>query len=215
SALLVPNGTDLSSFTPDGPVWRDPWRGRLPYVLYAGNLGVVQGGIVFLEAAQRLWSRGVEVGLVVMGYGVDRPAFDEAAARHPDRLVVLDPQPPEVAAAAFRGALAGLASARPLPVAANMRLAKAVASVACGCPVLYAGPGEFTAVVERERLGTVVPYEVAAVAGALERLVYAGEPPERARLAAYARANLDHRATASDLLDRLSDVVDGQAAARG
>ena len=68
-------------------------------------MGVVHGAPVFLDAAERLWAEGAEFGLAFLGYGVDRAAIEARAARSGGRCAVIDPQPPAVAASAFRGAV--------------------------------------------------------------------------------------------------------------
>jgi hypothetical protein len=100
--VVAPYGTDVSAFSPVGETWPDPWAGELPYFLYAGNYGVVQGGTVFLDAARELWSRGIRFGLVYMGYGADAEAVAACAREFPDRMVTLPLQPAELAAAAYR-----------------------------------------------------------------------------------------------------------------
>lgn len=202
--LLVPNGADLTDFRPDGPLWSDPWGGALPYVVYAGNMGVVHGAPVFLDAAEALWAGGLDFGVVFLGYGVDRAAIEARAARAGGRCVVLDPQPPQVAASAFRGAVAGLASVRPLGVTADSRPAKAVASIACGCPVLYVGSGEFADTVGSAGLGLAVAYDVASATAALASMLNGEQGWDRAAIADYARSAFDHAQSMDSLLDQLA-----------
>lgn len=211
--LLVPNGADLSDFAPDGPQWADPWAGALPYVVYAGNMGVVHGAPVFLDAAEQLWAGGVEFGVAFLGYGVDRAEIQARAAHSGGRCVVLDPQPASVAASAFRGAVAGLASVRPIAVTNDSRPAKAVASIACGCPVLYAGSGEFADTVRTEQLGVAVPYDAPATADGLRSMLAAGRGGwDRGAIAAYALEHFDHGRAMNGLLDTLTTRLAARAA---
>ena len=209
--LLVPNGADLSDFSADGEQWADPWGGSLPYVVYAGNMGVVHGAPVFLDAAERLWTEGAEFGVAFLGYGVDRAAIQARAAGSDGRCVVIDGQPPAVAASAFRGAVAGLASVRPIAVTLDSRPAKAVASIACGCPVLYAGSGVFADTVQRERLGLAVPHDADATTVALRTMLTAAPGTwDRSAIAAYARTHFDH----GRAMDGLLDLITTRLAAR-
>ena len=218
---VEPYGTDLHVFTPQGDRWDDPWGGDLPYFLYAGNYGVVQGAPVFIEAAERLWADGLRFGVVFMGYGSDQPAVDAAAARNPEHFRAYDAQPPETAAAAFRGAVAALSSNIPRPVTAETRLAKALAAAACGCPQVYAGSGLFAQEMSAGDLGPAVPWDKDAVAEAMrEVLRRAEEDPEdqrrhREAIAAYAATEFDMSATAARIADEIERLAGVAGSPRG
>ena len=210
--ILEPYGTDLTVFQPEGALWADPWGGELPYFLYAGNYGVVHGATVFIEAAERLWSDGLRFGVVYMGYGADQPEVEAAAARHPEFFRTFTSQPPETAAAAYRGALAALSSARPLAVTAETRPAKSLAAAACGCPQVYSGAGSFAAEVSAGELGIAVPWDPAAAATAMQSLVEAAEDDpgaqqHRKAIAAYAAREYDVGATAHRLTDHIEELA--------
>jgi glycosyltransferase involved in cell wall biosynthesis len=212
--IIAPYGTDLSAFRSTGPTWSDPWGGDVPYFLYAGNFGVVHGATIFLEAAERLWRNGLHFGVVFMGYGSDLEAIAAFRDRQPHFFHLLPMQEPEVAASAFRGAVAALASTRPLNVTSQTRPAKALAALACGCPVVFAGEGAFAAEIAAFELGLSTPWNSGAVATAMESLLtqHNNHPAEYATLrhsaSAYAVTNFDISRSAADLVDRIADVLD-------
>ncbi|WP_268892567.1 glycosyltransferase [Nocardioides sp. AX2bis] len=169
--VVAPYGTDLETFRHDGEIWDDPWGGHLPYFLYAGNYGVIQGGHVFLDAARELWREGESFGLVFMGYGSDESRVQKLAIEMPDVFVSLPLVPASITAAAYRGALAGLASMRPVDVASETRPAKALASIASGCPIIFAGTGTFATEVSENRLGRAAEWNPDAVADVMRELL--------------------------------------------
>lgn len=209
NVLVSPYGTDLTTFRPDGQVWNDPWQNALPYFLYAGNYGVIQGGTIFLEAAALLWKEGHEFGVVFMGYGSDQPTVDEFQKAHPAMFVSLPMMPPHVAAAANRGAVGALASMRPVDVAGQTRPAKALASAACGCPVVFAGVGIFAQEVSEARIGLACDWDALDVSRAMLELLTmkVSEPGKyqalRSSAAEHARTHYDMHSVAGSLLNEI------------
>jgi glycosyltransferase involved in cell wall biosynthesis len=51
---------------------------------------------------------------------------------------------------------------------------KVIAALACGTPVVYAGPGPAASDLAEQGLGEAVPYDVRAVAAAMVRVLRAG-----------------------------------------
>jgi glycosyltransferase involved in cell wall biosynthesis len=209
TVVTAPYGTDLTTFNPDGDVWMDPWDGGIPYFLYAGNFGVVQGATVFLEAAERVWSTGRRFGVVYMGYGSDLDLISDVASRYPETFRLLPMQDPAVTASAFRGAVAALASMRPIDVTSQTRPAKALAALACGCPVVFAGAGAFAAEVAAGELGLATDWRPEPVAEAMSRLLDEAEQQptaheaRRRRAAMHAAENFDIARSAARLADRI------------
>jgi UDP-N-acetylmuramyl pentapeptide phosphotransferase/UDP-N-acetylglucosamine-1-phosphate transferase/glycosyltransferase involved in cell wall biosynthesis len=154
SIVLVPNGVDTAVFTADGETWHPNSPPSRPFFLYAGNAGVVHGAQVFAAGAESLWNEGHEFDLVYMGYGVGT-SIDEYRVRWPDRLHILPRQAPEVVASAYRGAIGALSSLRPLPSYRDARPIKSLAGLACGCPAVYAGDGDFAELLGVHGLGYV------------------------------------------------------------
>jgi glycosyltransferase involved in cell wall biosynthesis len=218
--ITAPYGTDLSVFRFAGPGWSDPWKGDVPYFLYAGNFGVVHGATIFLDAAERMWRNGLRFGLVFMGYGSDLDVIAAFRDRQPNYFHLLPMQEPEVAASAFRGAVAALVSTRPLNVTSQTRPAKALAALACGCPVVFAGDGAFAAEVGSAELGLSAPWSSEPVAAAMESMLTHSKdhPAEyaalRHKIAAYAGTNFDISRSAADLVDRITGALEAHREAR-
>ncbi|MBF0673463.1 MAG: glycosyltransferase [Salinibacterium sp.] len=202
--LLAPNGADLSIYTREGEQWSSAAVPR-PYFLYAGNAGVLQGAEVFVDAAELLWSEGRDFGLVFMGSGADMAHIRERVAPHKGRLVVLEPQPVAVVAAALRGAAASLVSLRPYPSSVHARPTKAMVALSAGCPIVYAGEGSFAAELAAADVGFVSDWSTDGVrksmAAALELDEGPGDQRDRHREAAamYARATFDQMAQARNI----------------
>jgi glycosyltransferase involved in cell wall biosynthesis len=212
AVVLAENGTDVETFSPVGDAWTDPWAGTMPYFLYAGNYGVVHGAPVFAIAAENLWQQGHVFGLVFMGYGSDGAALADVRDRWPELLHLVEPASPETAAAAFRGARGGLCSVSTLQVTQDARPAKALASLAAGCPLVFAGAGDFADEVRANNLGLVAPWDPDAVADLLVAALDQDRSMTRSRsLADYARVHFDRRSAGTrvvDLLEKLRESGD-------
>ncbi len=77
---------------------------------------------------------------------------------------------PQVAAAWHRNAAAALVSVKPGIGYDFAYPTKVLAALACGAPVVFAGPGPAAAdIAARPELGEAVPYDVAQVAAAMVR----------------------------------------------
>lgn len=208
---VVENGADISTYSPDGPSWQAP--GPRPFFLYAGNAGAVHGATVFSEAANILWRAGLDFDLVFMGYGTD---FDDVAhlADRPERVHRVEPQPVDVVASAYRGAAGALSSLRPNPKYADARPIKTLTGLACGCPAVYSGEGDFAAVIQREGLGFATQWDVEATADSMRKALELSERPEeatalRAHCAEYAREHFDDRKAASRVVDIVEQAAEG------
>ena len=199
------NGVDGSVFSNNGRI-ATPSGVTRPYFLYAGNFGEAHGASIFAEAADKAWTQGVNsFDLVYMGYGSGTAEIERIAAKWPERLHVLPPVPAEQAAAALRGAVAGLASLKPRDEIKDMMSVKALASIMCGTPLLYAGAGTFAQEVRTREYGYVVEHDPDALGSLMERLALR-EPDtsERERIASSAARKYDNRATAARLVAELS-----------
>ena len=211
---VVRNGIDTTTFTPDGPV--EPQPDSSPYLLYAGTASEWQGAEIFVEALAKVRATVPDARVVFLGQGSAWPAMRataESLGLGPEStgaVTFVDAAPPEGAAAWLRGARAALVSLRPGQGYDFAFPTKVFAAVACGTPVLYAGPGPAGPVVSENNLGTVTGYDVDEVAAAMTALLVAERPDaaERARLGTWVH---DH-ASADSAGDLAAAVV--RAAAR-
>ncbi|WP_109473721.1 glycosyltransferase family 4 protein [Ornithinimicrobium cavernae] len=191
---VVRNGIDTGLFTPDGPV--PPDAPREPFLVYAGTASEWQGAEVFAEAMREVVARVPGARLVFLGQGSSWPALQRIAAQLPAGTIELRPLvPPEQAAAWQRAAAGAVVSIRPGLGYDFAYPTKVLAALACGTPVVYAGPGPAAADLRDNRLGEAVEYAVGPVADAMARVLAAHPSPdeERRRRAAWV---LEHRSLA-------------------
>ena len=206
NVLLVHNGVDTELFTGTGDRWL-PGAASRPFLLYAGNAGMVHGAEVFAEGAEILWREGLDFDCVYMGYGVGHAAVTVVAKRWPDRLHLVPNQPPATVAAAFRTAVGALSSLRPMPSYEHARPMKSLAGLSCGCPAVYAGSGDFAETVRANGLGFVHPWSPQGAADGMREALAAASGPDfprwRAELAEFAREHFDEKAGARRVVDAL------------
>ena len=168
NVVTVGNGIDTSIFHPDGPAVAE----STPYFVYAGTMSEWQGCDIFIAALKVLLSRGGRARLIYIGQGsdVDRlrkiaEALEEGVVEFPGVL------PPEETARWLRGAVAGLVSIRPDANYDYARPTKIYAASAVGVPVIFAGSGVASTLVNQEGLGWAVDYAADAVSEVMETAV--------------------------------------------
>lgn len=191
---VVRNGIDTDLFTPQGPVPRD--APSAPFLVYAGTASEWQGAEIFAEAMREVVKRVPGARLVFLGQGSSWPALQRIAADLPPGTIELRALVPAAEAAAWQRAAAGaLVSIKPGLGYDFAYPTKVLAALACGTPVVYAGPGPAAADLTRDNLGEAVEYAVAPVAEAMTSVLRAHPLPqtERERRAAWV---LEHRSLA-------------------
>ena len=163
---VVPNGIDTDVFTPDGE--RHPEAPDTPYLVYAGTASEWQGAEVFAEAMREVVREEPAARLVFLGQGSSWPLLARVRDELPAGAIELRPLVPAQEAAAWqRGAAAALVSVRPGVGYDFAYPTKVIAALACGTPVVLAGPGPAAEDLRTHRLGTAVSYEVSQVAAAM------------------------------------------------
>lgn len=205
AVTVVRNGIDTSVFTPAGPVPAD--APPAPYLVYAGTASEWQGAEIFVEALAQVRESVPDARVVFLGQGSAWSTIAEQAAELPAGAVELHVAvPPEVAAQWLRGAWGALVSLRPGMGYDFAFPTKVFAALACGTPVLYAGPGPAREVLTHHDLGVVTNYSVDEVARAMIALL-TSQPAPAAR---FARADWAvHNASATTAAERAADVVRG------
>lgn len=161
---VVPNGIDTETFTTSGEV--APTAPDGPYFLYAGTASEWQGAGIFIEALRVVQAEYPQAQLVFLGQGSDWEHLRELADADP-RISLLPLVEPELAAAWQRGAVASVVSIKPGLGYDFAYPTKIFAALACGTPVIYAGPGPAREDLPAADLGWAVDYEVRAVARAM------------------------------------------------
>ncbi len=218
---VVPNGIDTDVFCVSDPqpeitldrAGRDDIP-TTPFFLYAGTASEWQGTEVFAEAMRQVVAQAPEARLVFLGQGSSWPALQAIADELPQGAIELRPLvPPDDAARWHRAAVGAVVSVKPGLGYDFAYPTKVLAALACGTPVVYAGPGPAAADLTEHRLGEAVPHDTGAVAGAMLRVLRADsdeEAPQRR-----ARWVLEHRsiaatgATAAEVvLDRTASRAD-------
>lgn len=163
---VVPNGVDTDVFTPDGE--RHPDAPRTPYLVYAGTASEWQGAEVFAEAMREVLRQEPDARLVFVGQGASWPELERLRDELPRGAIELCPlAPAEEAAAWQRGAAAALVSVRPGVGYDFAYPTKVLAALACGVPVVFAGPGPAAQDVRAHGLGVAVEHDEGAVAQAM------------------------------------------------
>lgn len=161
---VVPNGIDTDVFTPEGPVASD--APRSPYFLYAGTASEWQGAGIFIQALRLVHRTHPQVELVYLGQGSEWDYLRDLAANDP-RIHLMPVVSPDEAAAWQRGAVASVVSIRPGVGYDFAYPTKIFAALACGTPVVYAGPGPARADLSEAGLGWVADYDAHSVEGCM------------------------------------------------
>lgn len=178
---VIPNGIDVSTFTPDGEGLTDTEKAehRLggEYFLYAGTASEWQGAEVFAHAIAEVRKERPNAQVVYLGQG---SSWDSIAAvaraittGNPDYpAVVQHPLVPADEAARWqRSARGALVSIRPGIGYDFAYPTKVLAALASGTPVLYAGVGPVVDDVTANDLGECSDHDAGAVASAMKRLL--------------------------------------------
>lgn len=188
SLVVVNNGADTRTFTPDGPRTDE---GR--YFVYAGTTSEWQGADVFVDALRSVLTVAPDVRIVFIGQGSAWEGLQEQARDLPEGSVVfMDAVAPAEAAVWIRGALSSLVSLRPGLGYDFAFPTKVFAAAASGVPVVFAGVGPARDVVAGADLGYAVEYDESAVAEAMTELATReldreARTAERTRLSRWAR----------------------------
>jgi glycosyltransferase involved in cell wall biosynthesis len=200
----VGNGVDLTPYlaTESRPI-RSP-----PMFTYAGTASEIQGAVVFAEAIRVLRREGLGVTATFIGGGTDWARIAEIANELPGVIELRDWATQEEVAALLVSSVASLASIRE-GIGYDFALpTKMSASLACGTPVIFAGPKAGREFVERFGGGIGVPHELDAVADAMRRTSAApASAGERARVAEEVRSVVSLESVAA----RAAEAVESAA----
>ncbi|MDO5722537.1 MAG: glycosyltransferase [Actinomycetaceae bacterium] len=198
---VVSNGADTDSFNldvkPVSPSEQAKIGIKKPFFLYAGNASHWHGAQIFAHAVKEVpgvqllyLARGdnlEEVSQVAQQIKEENPHLDY------DPIVVSSLVDIDVAASWQRAAIACLASLKPGSGYEFAYTTKALSSLACGTPVIYAGPGPAADEIRTSGLGQAVAYEVGAVSQAMRQMLTA--TPDRKRLHQWVVDNRSMQAT--------------------
>lgn len=169
SVYLIPNGIDTDTFTSEvKPLSRaerdDIGLADAPYFIYTGTASEWQGASIFISALAQVIDR-IPHHLVFLGKGSDWDLLKEQAAR-PElkgRVHVLQTLPPGETARWIAGAEAGLVSIKAGAGYDHAYPTKVLSTLACGTPVIYAGPGPARVDIVDNSLGFCADYSLSSI----------------------------------------------------
>ena len=177
SVHLIPNGIDTDTFTNEVEPLSRGERGDVgladaPYFIYTGTASEWQGASIFISALAQVIGK-IPHHLVFLGKGSDWDLLKEQAAK-PElkgRVHVLETLPPAETARWIAGADAGLVSIKAGAGYDHAYPTKVLSTLACGTPVIYAGPGPAGADIVDHRLGVCADYSASSVGVAFTNLL--------------------------------------------
>lgn len=179
SVHLIPNGIDTDTFTnavkPLSSAEREViGLGDAPYFIYTGTASEWQGASIFISALAQVIDK-IPHHLVFLGKGSDWGLLQEQAAK-PElkgRVHVLETLPPDETARWIASADAGLVSIKAGAGYDHAYPTKVLSTLACGTPVIYAGPGPAREDIEAHSLGICADYSPFSLAGAFKKIAAA------------------------------------------
>ena len=186
------------------------WTGRF-VVMFAGNLGMVQGLETVIDAAARLSDRA-EFLFVLVGDGSDRARLESlVASRGLTNVLFMGRHPADQMPAFFRAADALLVHLRPSEIADHAIPTKILSYLAASRPVVCAASGAAAELVRAADAGIVcVPGDGSAMAAAVTSL--ASMPAkERDRLGRNGRDHLRAHFDKSTVIDSYERIIDDTA----
>ena len=199
---FLPNGADIGWLKPLPRFEELAQRlgvGNRKVFTYAGTHAPYQGLEVILEAAKLLRDR-TDIVFLMVGDGPVRAQLIAQAEREGIDNVLFCNSPFEERPELMSLPWASLVVLRKLQVAHKMRSAKAIPSMACGVPVIYAGWGETSEVIEREGVVLrVEPENPEALAAAVRSL--ADDPQIRKEMGRRGRALAEREFSWSFIVD--------------
>lgn len=208
---VMPHWIDEELFKPESDATRTATRAAQGWaddfvVLFAGNVGLVQGLDTVIEAAQQL-SDDSRIRIVIVGDGADKARLAELTCSRnlAHRVTFMDRQPVESMPELMAGADALLVHLRRSDLSHFVIPTKTLAYLAAGKPIVMAMEGAAADLVRSAGAGVIVPSEdPLALAASIERLAQL-DPAERACFGERGRAYLLAHLRKEDVLNRYED----------
>lgn len=207
--VVVGTGIDTDVFSRAG----DARAQGHPYLVYAGNMSEIQGAGIFVEAFARVAHDRPTAQLMMFGQGADAQRLMQLANElAPGRIEFPGVIPGQVMAAWLRGAHAGLASMAPGGRYEFAFATKALASLSCGSPVIYAGEGVTSGLIRDNHLGWSVGWDIAEVAHAMDSALSAlPSLSDRDRYSAWVAEHYSSARVAANAVEAIDRVMVGSA----
>lgn len=193
---------------------KEGWGGRF-VMMFAGNLGMMQGLDTIVRASRRL-AQGTRILIVFVGDGSDRARLQELTkelgvegdVRFVERV------PSDEMGSYFRAADALLVHLRSTAVSEMVIPSKTMAYLAAAKPVIMANVGASATLVEKAGAGVAVPPDdPEALARAMESIAGRSDE-ERAELGRRGRRYFEEHFTQARVLPRYISMLEAVAAGR-
>jgi glycosyltransferase involved in cell wall biosynthesis len=201
---LVGTGIDTTRFSDRG----EAIVLGTPYFVYAGTMSEIHGAQVFVAAFANILPDHPDAKLIFLGQGTEERQIRDSAADLPDGTVDFKGVVGgEEAARWFRGATASLASIRPGRGYDFAFATKALASISCGTPVIYAGAGVTREVIIKNDLGWAVEWNADQVAAAMRSSLEAThQTHDHERISRWVKDNMSGRRAALSGADAIKSM---------
>lgn len=188
--VMIGNGIDTDTFTPDGPPAAGDGEAASPYFVYAGTVSEWQGAEIFLDAFEQVLSTHPAARIRFFSEGSGRDALERTVReRGIDGIEFHAKVAPAEVARQLRGAVAGLSSITPGQGYEFALPTKIYAATACGTPVVHAGEGAALDRIVENQLGWASDYEAAEVARSMRAALDGEGRPEVAHLRQWTMEN--------------------------
>lgn len=142
--LGVTSDIEVSGFGVDTTVFAcdETYSHERDYFVYAGTFSEPHGASIFIDAFAEFSRTHPTYTLKFVGNGTERDALESRAReRGITKIEFMNPVAPEELNVLLNGAVASLASLKPGTGYEYAFTTKIYASLASGCPVIFAGPG--------------------------------------------------------------------------
>lgn len=173
---ILPHWIDEKMFAAGGESNRESIRREMGWsdkfvILFAGNLGIVQGLDSVIEAAKQIPNGNARI--VFVGDGTDKPRLEKIAAdlQVGDKVQFVERQPVENMPAFMAAADALLISLKKSELTKFVIPSKTVAYLASGKPILMAAGGASEDLIKKANAGVVVePENAGEISSAIEKM---------------------------------------------
>jgi glycosyltransferase involved in cell wall biosynthesis len=210
--VMIGNGIDTDTFTPDGPTSGEDPDGRSPYFVYAGTVSEWQGAEVFVDAFAEVRRTHPTARILFFSEGSGRDELERTVRdRGIGGIEFRSKVPPAEVARQLRGAVAGLSSITPGQGYEFALPTKIYAATACGTPVVHAGEGAANERITANRLGWAGDYDAESVAASMRAALDGRGTPDPAHLRRWTLENASLAGCAAkgaaEVLATLPDAV--------
>jgi len=194
-------GVDTTAF-----VWDKKASPKRDYFVYAGTFSEQHGASIFVDAFAEFTQTHPTFTLIFVGNGTERHLLEDAAReRGLTNIEFMNPVSPDELNILLNGAVASLASLKPGTGYEYAFTTKIYASLASGCPVIFAGPGPtfafFAGVPDTVPAGCAADYSVPFVTEMMTRASAARlSPSQRKQLSDWSRARFSIDAIARGIV---------------